>query len=100
MSAPTPDAQADALEQALTPEDRALLDALANALAARRLVTPALFFLESMKPLGFVASQALQFFRPLVQIVRSEPGTYDRLAHLLEQRGAIELLVRRLEDRA
>ena len=100
MSAPSPDQQADALEQALDDEERALLDKTADALARRRLMAPAMFFLESLKPLGFVASQALYFFRPILQIVAPNPITYDRLTKLLERRGAIELLVRRLEARS
>jgi hypothetical protein len=94
------EAQADDLERDLSDEDRALLDKLADALATRRLATAALFFLESMKPLGFVASQAMHFFAPLVQAVLGKPASWDRVTALLERRGAIELLCRRLEARA
>jgi len=99
-SRPTHEEQADALEAVLAPEDRALLDGVADALARRRLATTALFFLESVKPLGFVAGQAMHFFRPLVGAVVGEPERWDRLASLLERRGAVELLARRLEARA
>src|SRR5207244_3455419 len=67
------DTQADALETALGDDDRRLLDKLADALARRKMLTPAIFFLESMKPLGFVASQAMVFFRPIVEAVLREP---------------------------
>ena len=90
----------DELERALDDEDRAFLDSLADRLARRRMATPAIFFLESMAPLGFVASQAMHFLRPIVQTLRPEPATWDRLARILERRGSIELLVRRLEARA
>jgi len=92
--------QADALERALPADDLALLDRIADGLARRRLAIAALFFLDSVSPLGFVAAQALHFFRPIVGAFVDEPRTWDRLAKLLERRGAVELLVRRLEARA
>ena len=42
----------------------------------------------------------MHFFRPIVQTFSTDPRTWDRVARLLEQRGVIELLVRRLEARA
>lgn len=92
--------QADRLEAALSDDDRALLDELADRIARRRLVAAALMFFESVKPLNFVTSQMLVFFRPMVQVLWSEPHRYDQVARLLEQRGTIELLLRRLEARA
>jgi hypothetical protein len=92
--------QADRLEAALSDEDRALLDELADRIARRRLVAAALMFFESVKPLNFVTSQMLVFFRPMVQALWSEPHRYDQVARLLEQRGTVELLLRRLEARA
>ncbi len=98
--APTHEQQADALEELLTDEDRALLERLADGLARRGLATVGILFLESARPLGFVASQAMLFFRPLLTAFVDEPAAYDRMARLLERRGAVELLVRRLEARA
>ena len=72
----------------------------ACGIVARRLASPAIFFLESGKPLGYVASQALYFFKPIVETVMQNPAAYDRLAELLARRGAVELLLRRLEERA
>jgi hypothetical protein len=100
VSAPGHEAQADALERALSDEDRALLDRLAGGLARRGLATVAILFLESARPLGWVAAQTLHFFRPLVGGVVRDAPAYDRLAGLLERRGAVELLIRRLEARA
>ncbi len=59
--------------------------------------TAAIFFLESIKPLGFVSSQALRFFQPLVEIVTRDATSYARFAAILERRGSVELLLRRLE---
>jgi hypothetical protein len=38
--------------------------------------------------------------RPVVSIIWSDPVRFDRVQRLLEQRGGIELLLRRLEARA
>jgi hypothetical protein len=91
---------ADALEARLSDEDKQFLDALADGLARRRLTSAALFFLESMKPLNFVTSSMMLVLRPVITTVWSEPARWDRVQRLLEQRGAIELLLRRLEARA
>ncbi|HLU68567.1 MAG TPA: hypothetical protein VKZ63_19935 [Kofleriaceae bacterium] len=97
---PTEDQKATELEASLSEDDRAFLDELADGIARRRLTAAALFFLESMKPMSLVGAHTLHFFRPIVQILWSNPERYDRLARLLERRGAIELLLRRLEARA
>ncbi|HNG82432.1 MAG TPA: hypothetical protein PLW24_23380, partial [Burkholderiaceae bacterium] len=57
-------------------------------------------FLESMQPLSFVGSQMMVFLRPLVAVIWTDPRRWDRVAALLERRGTIELLLRRLEARA
>ena len=100
MGAPTPDEQADALLAELGDDDKELLDRIADGIVRRKLTPAAVFFFESMKPLGFVASQAMRFFQPLVQIVTTNPVTYNRLSKILERRGSIELLLRRLEQRS
>lgn len=91
---------ADAAEAALSPEDRALLDELADAIARRRLTAAAIFFLESSQPLNFVGSQLMLLLRPLVSIVWPQPVRWDQLQRVLERRGTLELLLRRLEARA
>ena len=87
-------------EAALSADDRGLLDDLADAIASRRLTTAAIFFLESMAPLGFIGSQVMLGLRPLVAVVWSSPLRWDQVQRVLEQRGAIEALLRRLEARA
>jgi hypothetical protein len=89
----------EALEAKLTADDLATLDALADAIVVRRLATPALFFLESMRPLGYVGSQMMVFFRPLVTLVWASPQRWDLVQRVLEVRGSMELLARRLEAR-
>ena len=89
-----------ATEADLDDDERALLDDLADGIARRRLTPAAMFFLESMTPLGYAGSQMMIFFRPLVSVVWSNPTRWDQLQRILEKRGSIELLLRRLEARA
>jgi len=88
------------LEAALSDDERAMLDELADSIAARRMLAPALFMLETVKPLAFVASQAMHFAHPIVQAMWPRPRTYERMTRVLERRGSLELLLRRLEARS
>ncbi len=88
------------LDPSLDDDDRKFLDDLADGIANRRLAPAALFLLESSKPLGWLGSQLLLLFRPMVAVVFHDPVRWDRLQRLLEHREAIELLLRRLEARA
>ena len=88
-----------AAEAALSDEDRAMLDELADAIARRRLTSAAIFFLESMQPLGFLSSQLMIGLRPLVSLVWSSPLRWDQVQRVLTRRGSIELLLQRLEAR-
>lgn len=89
-----------ALEDALTDQERTLLDELADGIADRRLTTAAIFFVESVKPLGHVTSQLMLFFRPIVTAIWNDPVRWDTAQRCLERRGSLELLLRRLEARA
>ncbi|HXF58246.1 MAG TPA: hypothetical protein VN539_00305 [Candidatus Saccharimonadales bacterium] len=63
-----------------------------------RMTVPAIFFLESMKPLSFVGSQAMHFFEPFVHAffpVRD----YERFALLMERRENLELLLVKIEGK-
>jgi len=99
MARPDESSQADALEARLLEDDVALLEELADGIARRKLTTAAIFFLESMKPMNFVGATAMVFLRPIVTLVWNNPQKYDRIAKLLEDRGAMEILVRRLAAR-
>ncbi len=90
----------ETLEASLSEAERELLDSLADGIARRRLTPAALFFLESMKPMGFLGSQMMVFLRPIVAIIWRDPARWDQLQAILERRGSIELLLRRLEARS
>jgi len=83
----------------LSPEDQALLDRMANWVVDRGLETPAILFLESVRPLSFVGAQGLVFLGPFAHALFSTLD-YDRLARLLEDRANLERLVRVIEAAA
>ena len=62
------------------------------------MTVPAILFLESVKPLSFLGSQALLFFEPMVRAFFAVPD-YDRVAALLERRESLEALLVRIEAR-
>jgi len=65
----------------------------------RGLETPAILFLESVRPLSFVGSQAMVFLGPFAHAIFTTRD-YDRLASLLERRQNLEQLVRAIETAA
>ena len=83
----------------LTAEDEALLDRLAARVVELRMDMPAILALESGRPLGFLASQAMVFFEPFARSLFRLPD-YRRFATLLERRDSIEKLVTQIETRA
>lgn len=76
-------------------DDLVLLDRVASLLADRGLATPAIFFVESLAPLGFLGGQLVHLLTPILEAVAT-PGDIGRLARLLERREAPGLLVERL----
>jgi len=75
---------------------RQVLAKVAQLLISRRLTAPALFILESTKPLSFLASQALIFFQPFVQTFLSAKD-YEVFAAAIEDRDNIEWMMQQLE---
>ena len=84
---------------ALAPGDLALLERVAARVVELHLEVPAILTLESVRPLSFVASQAMIFFQPLVQALLRF-GDYQRFAALAERRDALEALTALIERRA
>lgn len=82
----------------LDPADEELLAQVADQIVRRGLTVPAVFFLESSKPLSYVGSQALLFLEPFVRIFLSAPK-YERFALLIEDRDNFERLIEGIEKR-
>ena len=83
----------------LSDDDQALFERLARWVVERRMETPALLFLESVRPLSFVGAQAMYFFQPLASVLLAGPD-YARLARLLEERENLAILLAAIEAEA
>jgi hypothetical protein len=75
---------------------REIMDRLAGKIVERRLASPAVLFLESIKPLSFLGNQALIFFQPIVQSIVNFKS-YDEIAGILEDRENLEYLLTKIE---
>jgi hypothetical protein len=80
-----------------TAEDQVLIGKVAERLVRMRMSVPAIFFLESSKPLAFVGGQLLIFLEPFVQTLFNF-AQYQRFALLMEDRDNWEALIRKIED--
>ena len=81
------------------PSERAeyLIDKLAQWVTNHRLETPAIMFLESVKPLSFIGSQMwLMYGVPMLGIVVDEHQTSE-FGLLFENRENVEALIKRIE---
>jgi len=78
-------------------DDEAILDVVATRITRRGLGVPAIFFLESSKPLSFLGSQVLVFFEPFVKTF-FEVKNYERFCLLVEERENVEKLIQKIED--
>jgi len=78
--------------------DDELIEKVAREIVDRRLASPAVFLLESSKPVTFIASQGLVFLGPFVDAALAVPS-YNQFCDLLEDRNNIEKLIVRIEAR-
>lgn len=86
-----------AAPEPLSKEEKDWLSGIGRGLARRGLGVPAILFLESTKPLHFVAGQATRFVDPIFSLVVPE-HQLGRLAEVLEKRESAEFLIRTTES--
>ena len=79
-------------------DQRRAVDRVVEEVVRRGLATPTLMALEMSRPMNFIGSQALHFFAPFVSVLTSSSGCGD-FAEFLEQRGAVDYICTRIEDR-
>ena len=84
------------MNNSLNIEDKDFLTKLAQEVKSRRLTTPAIFFLEMMRPLNFVGSQAMVFFGPIISAFVQTDGYY-RAAEIFENHKSVEFLIQEIE---
>ncbi len=94
---PVPNLRLPDRPEEMSEGDYGLLLELARKIVRRRLSVPAIFFLETAKPLNYIGAQAMVFFGPFVRILFESPNYY-RYTELLEQRPTLELLLRMIEE--
>jgi len=82
-------------EQAPEDENR-VMDAVAARVIKWKMAVPAIIFLESMKPLNYIGSQALVFFEPIVQSLFNF-ADYDVFRRAMERRENVEILLQKIE---
>ena len=82
--------------QNLTIDDKNFLTGIAKKIIELKLVTPAIFFFEMVKPLNFIGSQTMVFFGPIVSAFVKTDGYY-RAAELFESNVSVEFLISELE---
>lgn len=80
----------------LPEEEQAVLEKVAKKVVEKSMTVPAIVFLESVKPLNFVGSQAMVFFEPIVQSLFNLKD-YDTFRTALEKRQTLEILIQKIE---
>ncbi len=81
--------QSEYLNEEILPEDidqdetARILNRAADEIIKRRLTVPAIFILESCRPLNFIGSQALIALEPFIQAIFSIPD-YRKFALIIE----------------
>ncbi|HXK50780.1 MAG TPA: hypothetical protein PKW56_09980 [Clostridiales bacterium] len=81
----------------ITEKQEELLRKIANAIATRRMTSPVIFFLESVQPLNFIASQFMAYVEPFLTFVIPRDA-YNDIQQILEQRKGIDYFLNILED--
>ena len=80
----------------LTPEQEVILDKIAKKVVYWRMTTPAILFLESVKPMNYLGSQMLVFFEPFVQALFNVKE-YNEFIGIMEERENVERLLVKIE---
>ena len=74
-----------------------LIEQLARQINHWRMAQPALFTLEVIRPLSFLASQGLLLCEPVLSVFYGEPQVTE-YANLLADRTSVDRLIARLEQ--
>ena len=82
----------------LPSEEDAVLEKVAKKVVEKRMAVPAIMFLESVKPLNYIGSQAMVFFEPIIQTIFNFKD-YNTLRCAFEKRESVEILILKIEER-
>ena len=76
--------------------DKQFLIDIAKKIKSKNLNIPSIFFLEMMRPLNFVGSQAMIFFGPIISAFVKTDGYY-KAAEIFENHNSVEFLIQEIE---
>ena len=82
----------------ITERQRELVDMVAKKVVKYRMTVPALLFLESVRPLNFIGSQALLMFQPFLGVLFNYRDL-EIFSKFLEKRENLEVLMRAIEEK-
>ena len=77
-------------------EDVKLLTKLANGITNRKMSAPAILFLETLRPMSYLGSQAMAFFKPFCTMIFRKTE-YEEILKVLEKRESVTKLIQLLE---
>ena len=80
----------------ITPLQMEALDKVAKEIVSRRMAVPVMMFLESVRPLNWVASQLMLFLEPFYAWILGFRQVID-LRRALSKREAISILIEKIE---
>lgn len=80
-----------------TPAQKQVVDKVCAEVVRRGLAAPALLFLEVFRPLNYLGSQLMHFFRPIVTVILDGDG-YRHFSEFLEHRQSVDYLRERIEE--
>ena len=80
----------------VTPEQTASVDKVASFLVRFGMTTPALFTLETMRPLSYVGSQFMHVLTPAMSTFLTS-NAWEEMAELLEDRRGMDYVLERIE---
>jgi len=83
-------------EEGLAEQERLWLQRLAEEVVRRGLRAPALFLLETARPLNYVGAHVLLFFKPMISLI-FPPAQCDRVVDLLLRRECLPVFLEMLE---
>ncbi|MCB9950443.1 MAG: hypothetical protein H6824_05630 [Planctomycetaceae bacterium] len=87
----------DATEGELTPQQQAVVHAVAREVVRRQLTVPSVALLEMSRPLNYIGAQALHVFGPALSVLMTSDD-HETFANFLERRDSLEILTAVIED--
>ncbi|MDK2976125.1 MAG: hypothetical protein PWP06_600 [Candidatus Marinimicrobia bacterium] len=75
---------------------KAMTDKIARAIVRRGMSVPAVFFMQTFKPMNFIGSQTVVFFGPVLESLFPRSDIYG-IAEFMEERENVEQLMERIE---